>query len=103
MDALDYNGNIISDRNKARMDYIKLNLLINSGEVFGFKNYGHNLLDVKNDSSITSEIEFIKKSMTVSDDLSIDEINRKVQGVVSITFKGDNQNAITIEDDYGTK
>lgn len=84
--GLDFFGNIVS-LDKAKVDFIKLMLLIYSGEVFGFRKYGHDYLDIYDDGSIHAAIDKAN-DVLVGNKVEVAQIDRANPGVIKIKLEG---------------
>lgn len=82
---LDFSGEIITDESKARIDFIKLGLLISKGEVFCESSYGFEHLNLTDDESIKNSVNRIIVSMS-QNEIRLDSINRDNIGVINLLF-----------------
>lgn len=82
--GLDFFGNTVSP-DKAKVDFIKLMLILYSGEVFGFPKYGHEYMDPYNDDSISAAIERAS-SILVGNPVSVTSIDRSNPHVIKISI-----------------
>lgn len=85
--GIDFFGNPAS-LDKAKVDFIKLMMLIYSGEVFGSRKYGHEYLDIYDDDSIKSAISKAN-DILVGNPVEVSQIDRSNPGVIKIHLSGE--------------
>ena len=82
--GLDFFGNKVS-LDKAKVDFIKLMMIIYSGEVFGFPKYGHDYMDLYDDDSLGAAIEQAS-SILLGNPVSVTAIDRSNPHVIKISI-----------------
>lgn len=85
--GLDFFGNPASP-DKAKVDFIKLMLLIYSGEVFGFRKYGHDYMDIYDDDSLKAAVQKANEVL-IGNPVEVSQIDRSSPGVIKIRLTGD--------------
>jgi len=86
------NGEVESNLNKTRLDYVKLLLLIPKGSILGKPELGYSNKNFTEELMLRNNIESILNNIE-SNDLSVDKVDYKGSSI-TIHFKGTDLNIV---------